>query len=153
MKAIKPPTLAEVIQLRQVNPDSLEARAASINRHIDLYLRADASQSAHRLRAGIELKMARDEVAASGWNRGWEAWCADNIHRSMRDIRRLMKIAGADDPEAAAEAERSNNQAAQQRSRANRTDVSPAERLFQQFLQLDAAERAEFLSLVKKEMQ
>ena len=37
--------------------------------------------------------------------------------------------------------------------RANRTDVSPAERLFQQFLQLDAAERAEFLSLVKKEMQ
>ena len=32
--------------------------------------------------------------------------------------------------------------------RANRTDVSPAERLFQQFLQLDAAEQAEFLSLV-----
>lgn len=153
MKTIKPPTLAEVIQLRQVNPSSLEARAASINRHIDLYLRADASQSAHRLRAGIELKMARDEVAASNWDRGWEAWCADNIHRSMRDIRRLMKIAEADDPEAAAEAERASDAARKRADRAERTDVRPVERLFQQFLQLDADERAEFLSLVKKEME
>jgi hypothetical protein len=64
----------------------------------------------------------------------------------MRDIRRLMKIAGADDPEAAAAAERSNNRSAYDRSQENRTELSPVERLFEQFLQLDADERTEFLS-------
>jgi hypothetical protein len=29
----------------------------------------------------------------------WEAWCADNINRSMRDIQKLMALAGANDPE------------------------------------------------------
>jgi hypothetical protein len=48
--------------------------------------------------------------------------------------------------EAATEAERAENREAQQRSRANRADVSAVERLFEQFLQLDADERTEFLA-------
>jgi hypothetical protein len=159
MRNVKPPTLAEVIELRERAPGSLESAAASINRHIDLFLRADASQSAHRVRAGFELIAVRKRIPHGEW----ETWCADNIHRSMRDIQKLMALAGVDDPEAAAEEERSSNREAQQRSR-NRAkaadvsricspdvaDVSPVEatnvgRLVRDFMALDEDQKAEFM--------
>jgi Protein of unknown function (DUF3102) len=149
MKNVKPPTLGEVIELRQRAPGSLESAAASINRHIDLFLRADAGAQAHRVRAGFELIAVRKRIPEGEW----EAWCAENIHRSQREIRRLMALAGADDPEAAAEKERSETR---ERMRAHRTHVrpvNPVEHVFRLFLQLNEAEKAEFLSLVEKEME
>jgi hypothetical protein len=151
MRNVTPPTLAEVIDLRLRAPGSLESAAASINRHIDLYLRADAGGQAHRVRAGFELIAVRKRIPHGQW----ETWCADNIHRSMRDIQRLMKMAGADDPEAAAEEERSVRREGMASNRAKATHVgrfcSSVERVFQLFLQLNETERAEFLDLVAKE--
>jgi hypothetical protein len=148
-----PPTLGEVIELRQRAPGSLESAAASINRHIDLFCRAEGVWQAHRVRAGFELIAVRKRVEQEGL--GWEAWCADNIHRSYRDIQKMMALARTGDPEATAEEERSE---ARERMRAHRAanvrrpGDNAVERLFQQFLQLDEVEKEEFLALAKEEM-
>jgi hypothetical protein len=101
------------------------------------------------LRAGVELIAVRKRIPHGQW----EAWCADNIHRSMRDIQKMMALAGAADPEAAAEEERAKNREARAQSKAASMPLlgDPVERLFQEFLQLDEAERREFLPLVEKE--
>jgi hypothetical protein len=156
MQLVKPPTLAEVIELQERAPGSLESAAASINRHIDLYLRAEISYSVHRLRAGVELIDVRKRIPHGEW----EAWCGDNIHRSYRDIQKLMRMAGEDNPVAAFERERSQ---ARERMQINRTKAAnvrrlsdnndPVEHAFQLFLQLDEDQRADFLALVRKEME
>lgn len=174
----KPPTLGEVIELRQRVPGSLESAAASINRHIDLFTRAAGAFQAHRVRAGFELIAVRPRIPHGEW----ENWCADNINRSMRDIQKLMTMAGADDPDEALERERTETRERVREHRAKsgvRTPLSdptktadinnfqiepvndvcavngetPVERLFRLFLQLDEAQRAEFLALVEKETE
>jgi hypothetical protein len=92
---------------------SLDKRAASINRHIELILKAEGRAGYHRLRAGQELISARKHVPPGEW----KAWCETNIKRSYRDIKRLLKIAGAEDPEAALEQERVSTRAQVARSR------------------------------------
>jgi hypothetical protein len=160
MRNIKPPTLGEVIELRQQMPNSLESRAASINRHIDLFSRAQGTWQAHRVRAGFELIEARKLVEKNGL--GWEAWCAENIHRSFRDIQKMMAMARTGDPEAAAEKERSRaregmraHRAANVSRPADRTEMASipllADYVFQLFLQLGEAERAKFLALIEEE--
>jgi len=47
----------------------------------------------------------------------WERWCNSNIRRSQQDIQKIMKLASADDPEAAHEAEKAVNRADQAKSR------------------------------------
>ena len=71
-----------------------------------------------------------------------EAIAEKRIHRGMRDIRKLMPLAGADHPEAAAEEERT---ATRERMRAHRAAHvrRPVECLFELFLQLDADQRVE----------
>ena len=76
---------------------SLDDRAASINRHIDLIAKADATASRHRIRAGQELLEVR-AILAHG---EWLPWCKANIKRGPRDVQKLLKIAGAADPAAA----------------------------------------------------
>lgn len=143
------PTQAEVIELRERAPDSLESAAIQINRYIALSLRADANAESYRRSAGHKLIRVRPRIPEGEW----EAWCSANIRRSQGDIRKLMKLAGAEDPEAAVEEERSRNREAQQRSRAKRADVSAVERIFIEFLKLDADERREFIALVEGEMR
>jgi len=152
MKNIKPPTLGEVIELRQQKPNSLESAAASINRHIDLFSRAEGSWQAHRVRAGFELIAVRKRIDAGEWEGGWEAWCAEHIHRSYRDIQKMMALARTGDPEAAAAEERAKRRKGMQAHRAAHVG-RPVEHVFQLFLQLDADQRAEFLALVRKEME
>jgi hypothetical protein len=142
------PTQAEVIQLRQIAPNSLESTAIQINRYIGLALRADANADSYRLSAGRELIRVRPKVEAAG--HGWEAWCAENIRRSMRDIRKLMRMAGANDPETALEDERENRR---QSMRAYRSHVGPVEQVFIAFLKLTHEQRIELMALVRKEME
>ena len=148
MKNVKPPTLGEVIELRQRAPGSLESAAASINRHIDLFSRAEGTWQAHRVRAGFELIAVRKRIPEGEW----ETWCADNIHRSYRDVQRMMALARSGDPEAAAEAERSRGRKSMRAHRATNV-CRPVEHLFQLFLQLNAGQRADFFALVRKEME
>jgi hypothetical protein len=100
--------------------EDLAARAAQINRHLDLLTKAEGNAGRHRLRAGQHLVEARKHVPPGEWI----VWCNANIKRGQRDIQRLMKIAGADDPDAALDQERATNRAAQAASRAKATDVS-----------------------------
>jgi Protein of unknown function (DUF3102) len=58
-----------------------------------------------RLEAGKLLIEASQHVPAGEWGR----WCKANVKRSERDIRKVMKLAGAADPSAAVEDERKRN--------------------------------------------
>lgn len=86
-----------------------------------------------RVRAGLLLIEARTCVEAAGQR--WTKWVAANIERSMRDVQRCMKLARADDPAAAAEAERAKNRTAVAAHRARdeatyvsrQTDDSPVD--------------------------
>jgi len=74
-----------------------------------------------RIEAGRLLIEAREQVDAAHRAHGsrsmWAAWCEVHVPgRSLRDIRRVMKMAGAADPAAAHEAEKAANRASKQRT-------------------------------------
>ena len=96
---------------------NLAAVAAEINHHLTLLFKNEVNAGRHRLRAGQALIEARKHVPPGEWI----AWCKANIKRGQRDIQRLMRIAGADDPDAALERERAGNRVSKALSRANAT--------------------------------
>jgi Protein of unknown function (DUF3102) len=67
--------------------------------------KAAGQVKSHRIQAGKLLIEASKHVPAGEWGR----WCKANVKRSERDIRKVMKIAVADDPEAALREERKRN--------------------------------------------
>jgi hypothetical protein len=87
-----------------------------------------------RLTAAMLLKEAKERVEAGEDKRfkTWKAWCFEMLPgRSERDISRLLKIANADNPEAAMSASRAKGkeQTAQWRAKKARADTresSPA---------------------------
>jgi hypothetical protein len=98
---------------------TLEQWAESINDHFDKVERSEGTASRHRIRAGAELIKVRGLIPHGEW----EDWCKANIRRSLGDIRKVMKLAGADDPDAAIEKERSDDAERKRLVRANRADV------------------------------
>src|SRR5215472_11302074 len=63
----------------------------------------------HRIAAGMLLIEARKKVeAGEAGPIGWYSWCEQNILRSIGDIRKIMRIAGHVDPEAALAKERAD---------------------------------------------
>jgi hypothetical protein len=94
----------------------LEMRAESINRHLDLGDRAEASASHHRIRAGQELLEARALLAHGEWL----PWCKANIKRGVRDVQKLLRIASAPNPDRGRRGHR--------RDRAGRRASSPTSR-------------------------
>jgi hypothetical protein len=89
------------------NEPTLADRAATINRLYGNFDKASATLESDRIKVrsarievGRALIDAREHVPAGEWN----AWCKANIKRSRMDISRVMKIAGAEDPNAAHEA-------------------------------------------------
>jgi hypothetical protein len=83
------------------NEPTLADRAAEINRLYEGVDKADGAAKRKRIEVGKALIEARKHVPAGEWN----AWCKANIPRSRQDIARVMRMAGAEDPEAAHEAE------------------------------------------------
>jgi hypothetical protein len=83
--------------------------------------RAAGNVKKHRIAAGKFLIEASKFVAPGKWGE----WCKRYVTRSSGDIRKVMKIAGAVDAEAAADDERKRNAEAQAKRRDNeRSDVS-----------------------------
>jgi hypothetical protein len=76
---------------------TIEKRAESINKHFGLAQKFGGLWEQHRLRAGSELIEARAIVEHGQWI----TWCKTNIHRGMRDIQQVMKMASAPEPEKA----------------------------------------------------
>ncbi len=142
------PTQAEVIELRERAPNSLESAAIQINRYLALAERAEGNAVSYRICAGHELIRVRPRIPHGEW----EAWCAENIRRSQGDIRKLMQMAGSNDPEDALEQERAAGRERKALARANRADVRAVQDLFFEFLKLNDDQRMEFVRLVKEEM-
>ena len=84
---------------------TLEQRVNEINLLCDKLSQRGAQVQRLRLRTAIELYVVQKIVTAK--KLAWEVWCQDNINRSLGDIRKLLKMAAAQDPEAAHEAEKS----------------------------------------------
>ena len=87
---------------------TLADEAAAINKEFERLDRADnrrqtaeLTSSYARLNAGRGLITAKAMLKREDPDASFEAWCADNIKRNMRDIYKCMRIAGADDPEGA----------------------------------------------------
>jgi hypothetical protein len=101
--------------------EPLDVIAGQISAHLDKAAKADE----HRLSAGMLLIEARRRVdAGEAGDVRWENWCAANIKRSSRDIRRVMRLAGASDPVQAIAQERGEARDRMQAVR-GRTNVRP----------------------------
>jgi hypothetical protein len=95
--------------------------AASINKHFDEEHKFGGTREYHRLQAGRELVAARAVIEPGKW----EAWCKVNIKRGARDIRQVMKMASAPDPEKALAAERERAADGMKQIRDERRNVTP----------------------------
>jgi hypothetical protein len=91
-------TLAQVVKRIEVSFDKIK----SYGEKVDQY----------RISAGkqlVELK-ARIEAGEDGEGVKWWSWYAEHFkNRTRRDAQKVMKLASADDPEAAAEEERTKS--------------------------------------------
>lgn len=126
--------------------------------HISLQLadRKECEVGKHRLEAGTMLVALRKRVEAEG--RDWWQFANDHFDRSRKDIEKLMRIASADDPEAAAAKERDDAKARMAKSRrvgANvRSKVLPSDELGADAMQLvermTEEQCAEFISKLKR---
>jgi len=85
----------------------------------------------HRISTGMRLIEARQRVEAgeAGEGVGWIEWCRANVKRSIRDIQRVMRIARAEDTEAAVEAEKAANREAQAAKRARDAEATDVSRM------------------------
>jgi hypothetical protein len=93
---------ADVVHGRELVPFlSLDDRAASIRSHLVAAAASEADAKSHRIQAGMELLSVR-AILPHG---AWLPWCRVNIRRSVRDVQKLLKLAGSADPGAAVEAE------------------------------------------------
>jgi hypothetical protein len=92
----------DVVHGRELVPFvSLDDRAASIRSHLVAAAASEADAKSHRIQAGMELLSVR-AILPHG---AWLPWCRVNIRRSVRDVQKLLKLAGSADPGAAVEAE------------------------------------------------
>jgi hypothetical protein len=99
--------------------DPLPTVAEKINALFDKAAKADAKAETYRISAGQELANARTRVEAGEVGAiTWTAWCAQNIRRSEGDIRKVLAIANAADPDKAAAAARLRNREAVAKHRA-----------------------------------
>jgi Protein of unknown function (DUF3102) len=109
-------------RMTHANEPTLADRAAEINRLYEGVDRADGAAKRKRIEVGNALIEARKHVPAGEWN----AWCKTNIPRSRQDIARVMKMAGAEDPDAAHESENAARRAAVGRNTVLHASPPPA---------------------------
>jgi hypothetical protein len=102
---------------------SLTDLAAKINE-------AFRSSDSSRVLAGRLLIRAREKIDTNNRftirqrQKAWTTWCAENIQRSMADIRKCMALARAENPAGAATTERAKARVGMAAIRAGRANVS-----------------------------
>jgi hypothetical protein len=122
---------------------------SAINIKLGLSVESDNVGHHHRLDAGRMLRSLRCRVEAGG--EGWWKWQKGKFDRSRKDIEKLMRLAGAEDPEAAAEQEQ--RQARERMQRVSNPDgakLRSKRNLIEQALQLveemDDQQRRDFVA-------
>ncbi len=148
--------LKEVLSKHETAP--LDAVANAINIKLRQADRSDNAASNHRLAAGRMLITLRKRVEGEGLN--WWKFAAEHFDRSRKDIEKIMRLARADDPEAAAEAERAEARERMARSRAsdqagpdgaNVRSTQLVERALALVEQMDDGERQEFMTKLREQ--
>jgi hypothetical protein len=93
----------------------------AINLKLNLAILAHNESHHHRLDAGRLLLELRARVEAEGG--GWWKWQEGKFDRSRKDMEKLMRMASAEEPEAAVQAERAGARARMERVRAHGANV------------------------------
>jgi hypothetical protein len=101
------------------NARDLTQLATAINERSEPERELENQVFDHRVGTGNLLIEARAEVKAQRLK--WEAWCAANIQRSLGDIRKLMRLASAENPREARQTEKAKNREGVRRTRENKT--------------------------------
>jgi hypothetical protein len=99
--------MGEVVSLAR-NSSRIERLVTEVHKQFSAATEGTKKADRARLRAGKLLLELRDRIEAGEAGEGvnWWKWYGDNIARSKRDARRVMKLAAAADPEAAHEHEK-----------------------------------------------
>jgi hypothetical protein len=105
--------LKEVVSRHETAP--LDQVANAINIKLRLGDQKEHEVHNHRLEAGTMLVSLRERVEAEGLD--WWSWAKGRFDRSRKDIEKVMRLASADDPVAAAAKERANAKAGMSRAR------------------------------------
>lgn len=108
---------------------------------LDLASKSSKKTEQHRLEAGRLLIEARQYVPSTKW----QAWCKKWVKRSLGDIRKLMKMASSNDPEAALAAERDETRVRVNRKRAVRAFLTV-------FSELDLDQKRAVVAQLQKEI-
>jgi hypothetical protein len=97
---------SEQIKKLMANLDAADTKQIvnAIDTKMTLAMFASNKAHHHRLDAGRMLNVLRKRIEAEGHD--WWKWHNDHFARSKRDAQKLLAMASADDPEAAAEKER-----------------------------------------------
>ena len=104
----------------------LDTLAFGINARFEKIDRNETEAANHRIAAGKDLAEARRRVEAGEASEiEWTTWCALNIKRSLRDIRKVMQLAGSSDPQATLEAQRAAAREGMAEMRQRRSNVRP----------------------------
>jgi hypothetical protein len=93
----------------------------AINLKLNLAVFADNEGHHHRLDAGRLLLELRTRVEAEGGD--WWKWQIGKFDRSRKDMEKLMRLASAEEPDAAVQAEREGTRARMRRLRGNGAHV------------------------------
>jgi hypothetical protein len=104
---------------------SLEERVTAINLLCGKLSERGAQIERLRWRVAIELYAVQEIVSAEGLE--WEPWCRAHINRSYGDIRKLVRMARAHDPEAAHQVEKAATKARMVRTRNQRAHMRVVE--------------------------
>lgn len=112
-------TAAASITLPGLTP--LPALADQINACFKSADKAELKASDKRITAGRLLVAARDRIErGEAGEITFREWCKAQVQRSWPDIRKCIKLAESDDPEAARDAEKAKARAAMKKLRAKR---------------------------------
>lgn len=103
----------------------LDTLAGMINAHFDVAAKYADKADQQRIAAGMHLKEARTRVEAGEvGDVTWYGWCGENIRRSLRDIKKCLAIAKADDPQGALNQEREATRASRLKRRENQGGIA-----------------------------
>jgi hypothetical protein len=112
--------MSELVAIHRQHIETLDDAVREVN--IAWGKSDDAANKCHTLRVEAGRKLIalrkRIEEGEAGEGVSWWKWYHGRFVRGRRDAAKVMKLAGADDPEAAHEAAKKKNAAEQQASRA-----------------------------------
>jgi hypothetical protein len=135
--------MAQVVPIRRHLTDVANGVASKFCK-ID---HANEKANSIRVDIGFDLIELQERVAAGearerGEPEDFWVWIKLRVDRSLRDMRKCIALAKAEDPEAAAAQEREDNRAYQRKSRAQRAAVRADSQTPAEVVKIDRVERA-----------